>query len=100
MRPGRTSRAWARIRGGSPPPRSPGASSSEEEKPSSDASCAVCDLRRHERIAERALELRSDFNNTDPRAGLDSDRVARGEVGTGRVRAHDLLVSEDGPLDR
>src|SRR5438034_3147969 len=68
--------------------------------PSSDASCAVCDLRRHERVAERALELRSDFDNTDPRARLDPDRVARGEVGTGRVRAHDLLIGKAGPFDR
>src|SRR5213594_48775 len=68
--------------------------------PSSESSIVVRDLRGHEGIAERALELRSDVEHADPGAGLDPDRVTRLEVRTGRVRADDFLVREDGSLDR
>src|SRR3989454_10959511 len=68
--------------------------------PSSESSVVVRDLRGHEGIAERALELRSDIEHANPGAGLDPDRVARLEVRTGRIRAHDFLVREDGSLDR
>src|SRR5207249_7472800 len=68
--------------------------------PSFGSSIVVGDRRGDEGIAERAFELRADLLDTDPHAGLDADRMAQPKVRAGRVRAYNLLVRQDGPLDR
>src|SRR3989475_3056587 len=63
------------------------------------ASVPVRDLRGHERVTERTVELRADLDDPDPRAGPDADGMAPPVVRTRRVRAHDLLVRQHGALD-
>src|SRR2546422_2021344 len=63
------------------------------------ASVPVRDLRGHERVTERTVELRADLDDPDPRAGPDADGMAQPVVRTRRVRAHDLLVRQHGALD-
>src|SRR2546426_4117927 len=63
------------------------------------ASVPVRDLRGHERVTERTVELRADLDDPDPRAGADADGMAQPVVRTRRVRAHDLLVRQHGALD-
>src|SRR2546426_9891503 len=63
------------------------------------ASVPVRDLRGHERVSERTVELRADLDDADSRAGPDADGMAQPVVRTCRVRAHDLLVRQHGPLD-
>src|SRR2546426_9959721 len=75
-------------------------SSASVGTPSSDcASVPVRDLRGHERVTERTVELRADLDDPDPRAGPDADGMAQPVVRTRRVRAHDLLVRQHGALD-
>src|SRR2546422_3640540 len=63
------------------------------------ASVPVRDLRGHERVTERTVELGADLDDPDPRAGPDADGMAQPVVRTRRVRAHDLLVRQHGALD-
>src|SRR5437667_12474487 len=65
----------------------------------SSLSIAVRNLRGYERIAERAIELPADLEDPDPRPRLDAHGMAEAEVRARTVRAHDLLVCQDGPLD-
>src|SRR2546422_1330608 len=75
-------------------------SSASAGTPSSDcASVPVRDLRGHERVTERTVELGADLDDPDPRAGPDADGMAQPVVRTRRVRAHDLLVRQHGALD-
>src|SRR5438552_11045211 len=101
---GTRGRRRARVSRGSagsgPRPRWRGVSSASGGTPSSEfPSVAVCDLRGHERIAERALELPADLDDADLHPGLDADRVAEAEVRAGAVRTDELLVRQDGSLD-
>src|SRR3989442_1778235 len=63
------------------------------------ASVPVRDLRGHERISQRTVELRAELDDADPGAGPDADGMAQPVVRTRRVGAHDLLVRQHGPLD-
>src|SRR3989454_5626453 len=63
------------------------------------ASVPVRDLRGHERVSQRTVELRAELDDADPGAGPDADGMAQPVVRTRRVGAHDLLVRQHGPLD-
>src|SRR2546428_13191138 len=63
------------------------------------ASVPVRDLRGHERVSQRTVELRAELGDADPGAGPDADGMAQPVVRTRRVGAHDLLVRQHGPLD-
>src|SRR5437899_537189 len=97
---GRTVRASRGSRGSGPRPRSRGVSSAGGGTPSSVfPSVAVRDLRGHERVAERAFELRPEFDDANAHSRFDADRVAEAEVRARAVGANDLLVRQDGSLD-
>src|SRR3989475_1644136 len=63
------------------------------------ASVPVRDLRGHERVSQRTVELGAELDDADPGAGPDADGMAQPVVRTRRVGAHDLLVRQHGPLD-
>src|SRR5439155_879748 len=82
--------------GSGPRPRWRGVSSASGGTPSSEfPSVAVCDLRGHERIAERAFELPADLDDADLHPGLDADRVAEAEVRARAVRTDERNLDHD-----
>src|SRR2546422_1075992 len=57
------------------------------------------DLRGHERVAERAFELRPEVDDANAHPRFHADRVAEAEVRARAIGANDLLVRQDGSFD-